>query len=127
MDFIDIQVDFQQYTNPWTAVNVFVSDDPDHVLMGDEAYLYRFDHFAYTGIELYGSGKKIAVPAERYQESYRLVIKREGTSFEFYSGAAEIKRKATCELGLHTKPLYLESQVKHGQNSYYPWLFSNFI
>ena len=41
-DYIDIQVDFQQYTNPWAAVNVFISDDPDHVLMGDEAYLYRY-------------------------------------------------------------------------------------
>ncbi len=70
-DYIDIQVDFQQYTNSWAAVNVFISDDPDHVLMGDEAYLYRFGHFAYTGIALYGSGKKITVPVERYEEPYR--------------------------------------------------------
>ena len=126
-DFIDIQVDFQQYTNPWAAVNVFVSDDPDHVLLGDEAYLYRFGHFAYTGVVLYQSGKKITVPAERYDEPYRLVIKREGSSLELYSGVAEIKRKAVCEVYFYAKPLYLGVQVKHGQNSYYPWLFSNFI
>lgn len=126
-DYIDIQVDFQQYTNPWAAVNVFISDDPDYVLMSDEAYLYRFGHFAYTGISLYRSGKKIIVPVERYQKPYRLVMKREGTLLEFFSGEEEIKRKAACELGCHTKPLYLGVQVKHGQNSYYPWLFSNFI
>ena len=126
-DYLNVQVEYQQYTNPWAAVNVFITDDPINALLGDEKYNYRFGYFAYEGIALYESGKCIDMPKERYAQPYRLMVKREGTLLEFFSGSGEMKKRGERQLESDQKELYLGIQIKHGENSYYPWMFSNFI
>lgn len=126
-DFLDVRIDYQQYTNPWAAVNVFVTDDRENVLLGDETYIFRFGHFSYLGTALYQEGEKLNILNERYSEPYHLVIKREGHVFQFYSGSGPIKKRAECSYVSRERKLYIGVQVKHGENSYYPWLYSNFI
>lgn len=126
-DYLDVQIDYQQYTNPWAAVNLFVTDDRGNVLLGDEAYLFRFGHFKYIGTALYQSGENRNIPSERYKEPYRLVIEREGDFFQFYSGCGNVKKRTESQLESISKKLYIGIQVRHEENSYYPWLFSNFI
>lgn len=126
-DFLDVQIDYQQYTNPWAAVNVFVTEDRQNVLLGDETYVFRFGHFSYVGTALYQAGEKINISNERYNEAYHLVIKREGDIFQFYSGSGPVKKRAEHSFDSRERKLYIGVQVRHGENSYYPWLFSNFI
>lgn len=52
------KVNFQQESEPWAAVNVFLTDDEENVLLGDNEYICRFGNFIHDGVSLYYSGKK---------------------------------------------------------------------
>ena len=56
--YVHIKVNFQQESEPWAAVNVFLTDDEENVLLGDNEYICRFGNFIHDGVSLYYSGKK---------------------------------------------------------------------
>ena len=56
--YVHIKVNFQQESEPWAAVNVFLADDEENVLLGDNEYICRFGNFIHDGVSLYYSGKK---------------------------------------------------------------------
>ena len=56
--YVHIKIKFQQESEPWAAINVFLTDDEENVLLGDEKYICRFGNFIHDGVSLYYSGKK---------------------------------------------------------------------
>ena len=56
--YVHIKVNFQQESEPWAAVKVFLTDDEENVLLGDNEYIRRFGNFIHDGVSLYYSGKK---------------------------------------------------------------------
>lgn len=127
-DYISIQVHFQQYTEPWGAVNLFISDDEENILLGDNEYLCRFGHFIYDGTSLYMNGQWQSISKKRLKAPYQLVLHRQGNRLEIYAGEDRANCLAVKEIQpSYDKELYIGVQVRHEENSYYPWLFSNFI
>lgn len=127
-DHISIQVDFQQYTEPWAAINLFITDNTDNILLGDIDYLCRFGHFKYDGTSLYINGEYQHIHKKRLYTPYNLVLAKKGNSFDVYAGENRAECLASQNLNLpDDKELYIGVQVKHRENSVYPWIFSNFI
>ncbi len=56
--YVHIKINFQQESEPWAAINVFLTDDEENILLGDNEYICRFGNFIYDGVSLYYSGKK---------------------------------------------------------------------
>lgn len=127
-DHISIRVDFQQYTEPWAAINLFITDSTDNILLGDTDYLCRFGHFKYDGTSLYINGNYQNIYKKRLCTPYNLVLNRKGNTLDVYAGENRAKCLASKNLNLpNEKELYIGVQVKHRGNSVYPWIFSNFI
>lgn len=127
-DYVSIRVEHQQYTQPWGAVNLLITDDVEHILLGDNEYQCRFGHFIYDGVSLYIDGKWQSVPKKRLRTPYQLVLNRRGERIEVYAGEERADCLAVKDIPFRTnKKLYIGVQVRHEENSYYPWLFSNFI
>lgn len=127
-DYLSIRVDFQQYTEPWGAVNLFISHGKENILLGDNEYPCRFGHFLYDGVSLYTNGECQNVPKEKLEAPYHFVLSRRGNRVEVYAGKNKARQVAIRELELPGDgDLYIGVQVRHEENSVYPWLFSNYI
>ncbi len=127
-DYICIRVDFQQYSEPWGAVNLFITDNADDILLGDNEYRCRFGHFVYDGVSLYIDGEWQSLPKKKLQTPYQLVLSRQGKQIGVYAGEEQAECLAVKKIRVEEKrKLYIGVQVRHEENSYYPWLFSNFI
>lgn len=127
-DFVSISVNYQQYTQAWAAVNLFITDREEDILTGDNEYLCRFGNFICEGISLCVRGEWRNIAKKKVKPPYQLVLSRKGDQIEVYAGE---KRAVRCALenisfSLHKK-LFVGVQVKHMDNSYYPWFYSNFI
>ena len=59
--YVHIKINFQQESEPWAAINVFLTDDEENILLGDNEYICRFGNFIHDGVSLYYSGKKLPV------------------------------------------------------------------
>lgn len=128
-DFIHIVVEKQRYSGPWGAINLFLTDNKENILLGDNEYLYRFGSFVYDGIHLYSNGKEQKIKEASIDgESYELVLNKKGNVVEVYGGTKQLKMLGRKEISLsENKELYIGIQVKHEDNTFYPWFYSNFI
>ena len=128
-DYIQIAIDLQRYSGPWGAVNLFLSNNEEDLLLGDNEYLCRFGSFVYDGVHWYVEGKEQKLHMTPYQtSSLELVLNRKGNLVEVYAGNRELQLLGRQELhGLADEPLYIGIQVRHEDNTFYSWFFSNFI
>lgn len=128
-DYVHILVNSQRYSGPWGAINLFLTDDKENVLLGDNEYLCRFGSFVYDGIHMYARGKekKIKEP-DIGRGTFELVLHKSGQFVEVYAGQKALKMLGRTELPMSgDKELYIGIQVKHENNTFYPWFYSNFI
>lgn len=124
--YIRIKIDFQQYSEPWAAINLFVTDEEENILLGDEQYLCRFGNFIYDGVSLYFSGERINIARRFLSHKDELVLSVSDGKMEAFIGEKCLKKIGEKEIA-SVKPLYIGVQVRHEDNSFYPWFFSNFI
>ena len=125
--YVHIKIDFQQESEPWAAINVFVTDDKENILLGDNDYICRFGNFIHDGVSLYYSGKKeeIAVRQDGREGEFVLSLSK-GKLESFFGQGKQIKKIGEKRVTTGRR-LYIGVQVRHEENSFYPWLFSNFI
>ena len=125
--YVHIKIKFQQESEPWAAINVFLTDDEENVLLGDEKYICRFGNFIHDGVSLYYSGKKEQMKERLDGKQGDFVLSMSKGKLEcFFGEGKQIKKIAEKEINAD-KQLYIGVQVRHEENSFYPWLFSNFI
>lgn len=124
--YIRVKVKFQQQSEPWAAVNLFVTDDEESILLGDERYLCRFGNFIYDGVNLYFSGKKYNRNRRFLKERDELVLSVSNGKMEAFIGDRQLVKLGGNEFA-SGKQLYIGVQIRHEDNSFYPWFFSNFI
>lgn len=125
--YVHIKVNFQQESEPWAAVNVFLTDDEENVLLGDNEYICRFGNFIHDGVSLYYSGKKEQMKERLDGKQGDFVLSLSNGKIECFFGIGkQIKKIGEKQINT-TKKLYIGVQVRHEENSFYPWLFSNFI
>ncbi|MCR5796314.1 MAG: hypothetical protein K6G63_00135 [Eubacterium sp.] len=127
-DFIEIEVLYHRYSEPWAAVNVFITDSLDDIAEADMEYNYKFGHFKYNGLSLMKKGKSATIPAVKFQEGYKLGLSIRSGNIEFLSGDEELRTVFTEQLNLGSQnKYYIGFQVKNNDASFYPWKYMNFI
>lgn len=127
-DYLEIEIEYQQYTNSWAAVNLFVTDSLEEIADSDKEYLFRFGNFLHNGINLYKKGNQVIEPFDLIEEK-KLLLVRDGSRFKFYCVDGK-KRYLLAEQVFNQYKdiqLYVGVQVKHGDNSFYKWLFQNYV
>lgn len=125
--YVHIKINFQQESEPWAAINVFLTDDEENILLGDNEYICRFGNFIHDGVSLYYSGKKENLKERQDGRSGEFVLSlSKGKLESFFGQGKQIKKIGEKKIST-TKKLYIGVQVKHNDNAFYPWLFSNFI
>lgn len=125
--YIHVKMHFQQESEPWAAINLFLTEDEENVLLGDEKYLCRFGNFIHDGVSLYFEGKKEEIPGKDDGREGEFVLNISQGRIEcFYGEGKNVKKVGERQLKTG-KQLYIGVQVRHEENSFYPWLFSNFI
>ena len=125
--YVHIKIDFQQDPEPWAAINVFVTDDKENILLGDNDYICRFGNFIHDGVSLYYSGKKEEIAVRQDGREGEFVLSLSKGKLESFFGQGKQIKKIGEKRVTTGKRLYIGVQVKHNENAFYPWLFSNFI
>ena len=138
-DFIHIKIEKQRYSGPWGAVNLFLTDNKEDILLGDNEYLCRFGSFVYDGLHLYKEGKEQKIQTAYNGKfpcsfsfdvdiPYELVLSRRGNVAEVYGGTDKLDLLSRTDLPVaQEEKWYIGIQVKHENNTFYPWFYSNFI
>ncbi len=124
--YIRIKINFQQYSEPWAAINLFVTDEEENILLGDEQYLCRFGNFIYDGVSLYFGGERANITRRFLNCTDELVLSVSNGKIEAFVEEKYPKKIGGKEV-ISRRPLYIGVQVRHEDNSFYPWFFSNFI
>lgn len=129
-DSIEIVIHSQLYSQPWGAINVFISDLSEDEIMEDDKYLFRMGRFNKEGIYT-----KINNVLDKYLQfdvvlPIHLTIKRKGEEISFHVKAKggewqQIKTANIDNTGL--RPLNVGFQVKLNDSAYINWKYSNFI
>lgn len=124
--YIRVKIKFQQPSEPWAAINLFVSDDENNILLGDEQYLCRFGNFVYDGLSLYFNGKKSNWERVFLNESDELILSVSNSKIEVFVDGKKLVKIGERTVDLN-RQLFIGVQLRHENNSFYPWIFSNFI
>lgn len=128
-DEISLRIDYQQYSEAWGAINVFISDLPEENMMDDDRYLVRLGNFSRDGIYMRINNREQNIPDGLIDNPVflRLTV-RNGEVQAWAGNGREWKLLSEgYELGETVKEYHIGFQIKLNSNAYYAWLFSNFI
>lgn len=128
-DDIEIRIDYQQFSQPWGAVNIFLSDLSEENMMEDDSYLCRMGYFNKKGVYLRTDNDEKVLKKSIKSIPVRLKIRREESKVYFYSGEelTDVLYEYELPSELSAKEIYIGFQVKLNNNTYFDWLFSNYI
>lgn len=129
-DYIQVFLEFQQYSLPWGAINLFITDEDNREMMDDEEYQCRFGYFNWQGLYLWNHGKECAVDRTNNRLPLYLLLHYKDNRIEAYAGKCEtkLKRVGYFQWNRDDKHNYkIGIQIKLNDNAYYNWLYSNFI
>lgn len=130
VDAIRVRIYYQQYTCPWGAINLFIDDAPEMELkLGDDDYLYRLGFFNREGIyfRVNNQPKKLNINQQWFPVD--LMLCRDKEIVEAYLCDGEM-RYLLCQTVLRETGrdiLKIGIQIKENENTYYHWLYRNFI
>ncbi len=128
-DYIHVLLEFQEYTVPWGAVNLFIADEQKDI-MDDEKYFCRFGYYNWNGLYLMGNNTPQIISSSCNKMPIHLLLHRNKNLVEAYAGENEKKLKRVGKFHLPSfsgGTLKMGVQIKLNDNSYYNWFFSNFI
>lgn len=135
-DFIRISICFQEYTHPWGAINLFISDlEEEKIMLNDDDYICRLGNFNRDGVYFRCNNIMQNTVAEDIvtdisDRPVELLLHRKGNLVEGYIGdeKGNLRLAYRKELSLSEKmDLKIGVQLKMNDNVYYKWLFSNYI
>lgn len=129
-DKICINLYSQLETQPWGAVNLFISDLSDESIMDDNAYLYRLGRFQRDGVYLRVNNVQESFPQLDFHMPMSLSLEKKGDeivfSYQSEDGEWEILKKEFIKDWAPGK-FNIGFQIKQNDSAYYNWLCSNFI
>lgn len=129
-DSIEVTIHSQLYSQPWGAINVFISNLGEDEIMEDDNYLFRMGRFNKEGIYT-----KVNNQLEKYMQfdctrPIGLSILREGDDilFRVKPEQGDWQQIKALKLDLaDDKPLNVGFQIKLNDGAYVNWKYSNFI
>lgn len=119
-----IEIEYQQYSQPWGSIGLFISDTPS---FDASEYAYHIGRFCMGDIFYKYKGKQSNYGCLGKKKSI-IQIKRDKRTVFFYVynenvGEMELLQKSECE----EKDLYIGVQVSLYDNNYFDWMFGNFF
>jgi len=126
-DEIQIKIDFQQYSQPWGAINVFLSDLSDEDMMNDDGYLCRMGFFNKKGVYVRTQNVEHNLRKRIVSLPVVLRIKKQKQQIFFFAGTDLPEAIFEYQLPDDCKDIKIGFQIKLNSNVYYDWLFSNHI
>lgn len=129
-DSIEITIHSQLNSQPWGAINIFISDLAEDEIMEDDKYLFRMGIFNKEGLYT-----RVQNVLEKFTHIDRtlpisLSIKREGNKVSFgvktQKGNWQVIKTANINEE-NVKPMHIGFQIKLNDSAYLNWKYSNFI
>lgn len=129
-DEIELCINNQFYTNVWASIYLFLSDNTELPMTDyDNAYNLVFGNFSKDGI-YYKNNKSVHIivfPSPTFPLTIRLV-KTETNFILIYRDAAQNENELILNIDEYDGPNErIGFGVNYRCNSYYEWLFSNYI
>ena len=127
-DEIQIRIEYQQYSQPWGAINLFISDLCREEMMQDDNYICRIGMFNKNGLYIRICNVEQVLKRKLTVFPIDLKIKKRGNNVSFWAGHDDVLEKIfDYEIGECKRKMKIGFQVKLNDNVYYDWLFSNHI
>lgn len=130
IDAIRVRIHYQQYAHPWGAVNLFMDDAPKKELaLGDDRYLCRLGYFNREGVYFRVNNEPQKLEINRDQFPVDLMLCRDHNIVEAYLCDGDT-RYLLCQKELpeaKEKEIKIGVQIRGNENTYYHWLYRNFI
>ncbi len=129
-DAIRVRIHYQQYAHPWGAVNLFIADmDKEKLPLGDDEYLFRLGYFNREGVYFRNHNITKSLPYNCRSFPIDLMLCRDHDVVEAYLFDGEnkyllIQEKMKQE---EQRELKIGVQIRGNENTYYNWLYRNFI
>lgn len=130
IDAIRVRIHYQQYAHPWGAVNLFIDDGAEEELvLGDDSYSFRLGFFNREGVyfRYQNVPQKLEFNTNCFPVDLMLCRDHEIIEAYLYEGEDQylLWQKRIPEL--EEKAWKIGVQVRGNANTYYPWLYRNFI
>lgn len=130
VDAVRVRIYYQQYAHPWGAVNLFINDgEEEDLVLGDDSYSFRLGYFNREGVYLRYQNipQKLELNTNSFPVDLMLCRDHEIIEAYLYEGKQQhlLWQKALPEWKEKTGRIGV--QVRGNANTYYPWLYRNFI
>ena len=124
---ITLTIEEQQYTNPWGSINVFLTDLSDDEIINENKYIFRIGKFVKDGYFLRINGENFSLKTDDEQKySMQIEYKNENVYLKLNLDSSVIFVKKISSI-LDIKRYKIGVNINSGTDTYFPWLFSNFI
>ena len=130
VDAIRVRIYYQQYAHPWGAVNLFIDDGEEEKFdLGDDSYSFRLGFFNREGVyfRYHNVPQKLEWNTNSFPVDLMLCRDHEIIEAYLYEGKQQylLWQKKLPEWKENSWKIGV--QVRGNANTYYPWLFRNFI
>lgn len=129
-DSIHIKINFQLLSQPWGAINIFVSDLEELHILEDDEYICRMGLFNKDGVYVRTFNNQKDIKKINNTLPIHLMIKYHEGEVSFWVGNTADEMKLLCVENISDKHLanrIIGVQVKLNDSAYMYWLFSNYI
>lgn len=128
IDEIEITIYYQQYSQPWGAINLFLADNLIEEINQDDKYLCRIGYFPNKGVYLRVNNLEQELNMQYMKFPIRIKLKKLKESIQFFVFDKEWKNVSEFTMDANKESnLKIGVQVKLNDNAYYNWLFMNHI
>lgn len=127
-DEIEISIEKQLYSNVWGAINIFITSCDQQDMLCDDEYIYRLGNFNKEGVYLRINNITEKIPSIHmiYPLTLR-ITKKDKTINAYYIHNNELMLLNTYNYTGDKSKFKIGFEIKLGNNSYYEWLFTNYI
>lgn len=129
-DKIRITIQSQILSEPWGAVNVFISDLEHEQMLEDDSYICRLGMFVHDGVYVRTYNEQKTTKKIEYSLPMELIIQHQDGEVAFFAKASNAEEillwKQKLE-GWDNSNKSIGVQVKLNESAYLNWLYSNYI
>ncbi len=130
VDAIYVSIHFQQYAHPWGAVNLFIDGSPEEeLILGDDNYLCRLGYFNREGVYLRIKNQTKHLEYNQKEFPVNLMLCKDHDIVEAFlcEGGTKYLLYQERLQELAQRDLKIGVQIRGNENTYYHWLYRNYI
>lgn len=129
-DKIHVIIQSQIFSQPWGAINVFISDLQQEKMLEDDSYICRFGLFNRDGVYVRIHNRQKAIKKIDFSLPMHLIIEHRNGEVFFQAKASNMEPILLWKENLQNldhNNMSIGVQVKLNESAYLNWLYSNYI